>query len=137
MRQRMVLSARVLLIMIAIGAMAACASRSVRPGGPPPTSALVVVVGVVDSAPACPGPQRLDSPCPARPLSGAVVDITRDGRAITSIVADSSGRFAVHLTPGRYQFTAHNVGGLPAKTTQTVNVPTDRPVDLTVDSGIR
>jgi hypothetical protein len=136
--RRIKLRAGVLAIMMAIGMLAACAAdRSVGPGGPASMSAMSVVTGVVDTGPACPGPARLDSPCPPRPLPGAVVDVTRGGQAITSIVADSSGRFTVRLASGRYDFTAHNVGGLPSRATQAVTVPADHTVELTVDSGVR
>jgi len=47
------------------------------------------------------------------------------------------GSFTVRLAPGRYHFTARNVGGYRSRTTRTVTVPTSEPVELTIDSGLR
>jgi hypothetical protein len=63
--------------------------------------------------------------------------VTRDGRDVTSAIADMRGSFTVRLAPGRYDFTAHNVSGYRSRTTRTVTVPTSEPVELTIDSGLR
>jgi hypothetical protein len=133
--------ARACITLAAVAMVAACADRSNLPGQPSTTPSpgprLAKVVGVVDAAPGCPGPERLDSPCPAKPVPGAVIDVTRDGRDVTSVIADMSGKFTVRLAPGRYEFTAHNVVGYRSRTTRTVIVPTSAPVELTIDSGLR
>ena len=132
---------RACITVAAVAMVAACADRSNPPGQPPTTPPSgprpTIVVGVVNAAPGCPGPERLDSPCPAIPVPRAVIDVTRDGRAVTSVTADMTGSFRVRLAPGRYDFTAHNVGGYRSRTTRTVIVPTSEPVELTIDSGLR
>src|SRR5258708_530366 len=121
--------------------VAACADRSNLPGQPSATPSpgprLAKVVRVVNATPGCPGPQRLDSPCPAIPVPGAVIDVTRDGREGTSAVADMRGSFTVRLAPGRHYFTARHGGRHQARTTPNVTVPTSEPVELTIDSGLR
>lgn len=115
-------------------ALGGCASGGSGPSAPPGAS---VVTGVVDAAPGCPGPESIDSPCPARPVPGAVVDVTSGGTAVTTITTDRSGRFTLRLNPGTYRFTAHNAGGIRSQASVTVAVPASAPVELTVDSGIR
>jgi hypothetical protein len=134
--RRIVLAAGALAIAVATLTLAACASSADVPNDPSTTAVLDTVVGVVDAAPGCPGPARLDSPCPARPLPGAVIDILRNGQRLR-IVTNESGQFRVPLEPGIYQFTAHNVGGYQSQTTRVVVVPATQPVELTVDSGMR
>jgi len=133
--------ARACITLAAVAMVAACADRSNLPGQPSATLSpgprLAKVVGVVNATPGCPGPERLDSPCPAIPVPGAVIDVTRDGREVTSAVADMRGSFTVRLAPGRYDFTARNVGGYRSRTTRTVTVPTSEPVELTIDAGLR
>jgi len=104
------------------------------PTNRPPTGAPTLVTGVVDAEPGCPGPVT-DPPCPARPVPGALVDVTGPGGSAASTVTDKDGRFSLRLAPGTYRFTV--TGGLHSRVTKLVHVPISAPVELTVDSGMR
>ena len=115
-------------------ALAGCASAAPGAADQPPVFA---VAGTVRVSPACPGPVRLDSPCPDRPLQGATVTASQHTRMITSTVTDTAGRYRLDLPVGRYDIVATNVGGYRSHATRTIDVPPAVVVDLTVDSGMR
>lgn len=97
------------------------------------------VRGVVLSAPACPGPERVGWPCPPRPAQGAVVQAVVAAKAVASARAAADGTFLLSLPEGEYLIHATNVGGYPSTAETTVRVSVARPVSitLTVDSGMR
>ena len=115
-------------------ALGGCATTTQTPTETPTTFA---VTGTVRASPACPGPVRLDSTCPDRPIATATVTVTRDGTTIASTVTDSAGHYRFQLPAGRYAIGATNTGGYASQATQTVDVPPAIVVDLTVDSGMR
>ena len=95
------------------------------------------ITGIVLAGPACPGPARLDSPCPDRPVAVQLVFI-KDGAQAASVSSLEDGRFTVDLPAGRY--TIRGTGsGLPIVREMTVEVPVDRHVEVTVhaDTGMR
>src|SRR6266571_552124 len=107
---------------------AACTSGAPYPSG---------ITGVVLAGPACPGPARLDSPCPDRPVAVQLVFV-KDGAQAASVSSLENGRFTVDLPAGRY--TIRGTGsGLPIVREMTVEVPADRHVEVTVhaDTGMR
>ena len=95
------------------------------------------ITGTVLAGPACPGPARLDSPCPDRPVAVQLVFL-KDGAQAASVSSLEDGRFTVDLPAGRY--TIRGAGsGLPMVREMTVDVPADRHVEVTVhaDTGMR
>ena len=119
-------------VLLLVATPSACSSSS-APAGRSPGA----VLGTVVSAPSCPV-ERSDSPCPPRPVRGAVVDALAAGRIRASTHTDSSGRFRLALPFGSYLIRATNVGVL--RTTAAHRVRVGRlPVSITlvVDSGIR
>jgi len=95
------------------------------------------VLGTVLSAPSCPV-ERSDSPCPPRPVRGAVVDAVVGDQLRATTHSDRAGRFRLSLPYGTYTIRATNPGALHTTATRSVRI--DRAtvsVRLVVDSGIR
>ncbi|HEY8807066.1 MAG TPA: hypothetical protein VIN70_05725 [Candidatus Limnocylindria bacterium] len=108
--------------------LAACSSGTPYPSG---------ITGVVLAGPACPGPARIDSPCPDRPVAVQLVFL-KDGVQAASVPSFSDGRFRVDLPPGRYLIRGSS-NGLPLVRELTVDVPANTHIEVTVhaDTGIR
>jgi hypothetical protein len=103
---------------------------------PAPSSLSSGVKGVILSGPSCPV-QRIDNPCPDRPIKGARIEIA--GRSTTS---GSDGRFKIGLIPGSWvmKVSVSDIGfsKTQAKTTRvqiTSNHWTSEKIIF--DSGIR
>jgi Carboxypeptidase regulatory-like domain len=96
------------------------------------------VGGRVLAAPGCPV-ERMNSPCPSVPVSGASVRALRGGRVVATVRSGSAGAFLLRLRAGTYALTAANSGGYPstARALVTVGPGHQVSVTLTVDSGIR
>ena len=126
------MSAR-LAVATAVALLTSCGSSSPRPSN----AARGVLTGVVDSAPTCPVEQA-GSPCPPRPVAGAAVVALRGTDARSMARTDAQGRFRLTLAYGTYTIRATNVGGIGSTATKIVTIgPTNAPIELTVDSGIR
>jgi hypothetical protein len=98
----------------------------------------VAVSGTVLAAPGCPGPVRLDSPCPPRPLAGARVQAMQAAGVVATVTTGSDGRFTLRLAPGVYRLVATAAG--PLRTAAAVQITVaSSPVstNLIVDSGMR
>ena len=96
------------------------------------------ITGIVLAGPACPGPTRIGSPCPDRPIAVQLVFMRNGTTQAGSVSSSSDGRFKVDLPAGSY--TIRGAGGvLPFVTELTVIVPADGYIDVTVhaDTGIR
>jgi hypothetical protein len=96
----------------------------------------VDVTGTVKAAPACPGPERIDSPCPPKPVPGARVDLESAGTIIATTTADAAGQFRFVTAPGTYRVTAHNVG-YKSQNSQDITVVGAMDITIVVDSGMR
>ena len=61
------------------------------------------IKGIVLLSPSCPGPERLDRPCPQSPYKGSlVIRRVSDEKEVAHTETDDNGRFRVTLPPGRY-----------------------------------
>ena len=130
-------SPAVALLLIAATAALFLACKSPEEA-PPLTSG---IEGQVLLGPMCPVVQE-GTPCPDKPYQATIVvwnaDRTKKVRTFTTA---ATGRFRVPLPPGDYYIDPQppDSGGPPTPIPQTVTVPTDRFVQITVeyDSGIR
>jgi hypothetical protein len=92
--------------------------------------------GTVLAGPACPGPARLDSPCPDRPVS-MTVEVMSGTTVAATFTTDTAGRFSVGVGAGTY--TLRSKTGLPTLKSPTVVVVDGQftDVELHADTGIR
>lgn len=92
--------------------------------------------GRILAGPACPGPARLGSPCPDRPVSMAV-EVVSGTTVAATFTSDADGMFSVGVAAGTYTLRAKS--GLPALRSPTVIVVAGRltDVELHADTGIR
>jgi carboxypeptidase family protein len=114
---------------VALVLVAGCAPPSPYPSG---------ITGIVVAGPACPGPARLDSPCPDRPAAGVELAFIKDGAQAAGTTTFADGRFKVDVPAGTYTIRGAS-SGFPIVRELVVTVPADRHVEVTVraDSGIR
>lgn len=92
--------------------------------------------GTILAGPACPGPARLDSPCPDRPVAMAV-EVVQGTTVAATFTSAADGRFSVALSPGTYMLRSKS--GLPALRSESVTVPAGMyaDVELHADTGMR
>ena len=105
---------------------------------PPLTSG---IEGQALIGPACPV-VREGSPCPDQPFQATIVFRNAErSEKVRTFTTDEDGRFRVALAPGEYYIEPQppKPGAPPTGMPQTVTVPPDRFVQITVeyDSGIR
>jgi hypothetical protein len=123
-----------LLVLAAALILAACKSEEAVPI----TSG---IEGQVLIGPMCPVVQE-GTPCPDQPYQATIVVRTADqSEEVTTFTTDPEGRFRVGLPPGEYYIDPQppESGGPPTPIPQTVTVPEDAFVQVTIeyDSGIR
>ena len=123
------------LVAALVGAMALSACGTVSGSGSP---AMHDIRGVVLATPGCPV-QRLDSPCPALRVVGAVVVARRNGVTAGQARSGQDGSFTLAVAAGTYTLTAVATGGYRSTATKSVLVSGSAQVRvlLTLDSGIR
>lgn len=107
-------------------ALAACAA-----------SAASEISGRVLAGPTCPV-QRIDSPCPDRPVAMALAVTDERGGVVARVTSDADGRFHLALAPGSYVIRSDG-SRLPLLRPTPFVVVTGRvtELDLRADSGIR
>jgi hypothetical protein len=88
------------------------------------------------ASPACPGPQRIDTPCPDRPVVGGAVELLTGSTQVSATTTGTDGRFEFRVPPGHYTVVAHN-SGYRSTASQDVDVSGSVEVTLVVDSGMR
>ena len=117
---------RTLVVVLAL-ALAACGAAAPANTG---------IRGTVLAGPACPGPARLDSPCPDRPVA-MTIEVVRGADVAATFTTDATGRFSVGVSAGTY--TLRSKSGLPALRSTTVVVADGQftDVELHADTGIR
>lgn len=113
--------------------LAACGGA----GGAPAGSG---VQGIAVVGPSCPV-ERINSPCPPRPIAATIVVRNHQGAEVTRVESGSDGRFRVDLLPGSYTLIGITPGNgmlpRPIPTTVTVSQGTYASVTVEFDSGIR
>lgn len=124
---------RVFLAGLALAlSLAACGAPSALPG--------TGIQGRVTVGPTCPV-ERVNSPCPPRPIAATVVVRDASGSEVTRFTAGPDGRFKVDLAPGTYALIGQGSGtaGLPRPipTSVTVVAGSYATVNVQFDSGIR
>ena len=127
------MTARALLILLAVAAATACGAQS---SGATGASGLAGVVRISPASPVC----RAGTTC-ARPAKRFRLVFSRNGRS-TVVTTDSHGRYRVKLDRGRYVVRAamgRNTGPKQGLLPTRVTVPRGRFAtrDFTYDSGIR
>ena len=92
--------------------------------------------GTILAGPACPGPARLESACPDRPV-GMTVEVVQGANVTATFTTDTEGRFSVAVAPGTYLLRSKT--GLPALRSQSISVDAGAytEVVLHADTGIR
>lgn len=103
-----------------------------------PFSRPSTVYGFVTAGPTCPV-ERVDHPCPPRPLSTTVQARSIGGGTSGSATTDENGRYEMSLPPGRYVLEAQ-IGSMfpscqPIEVVVTANAATRGDIDC--DTGIR
>jgi hypothetical protein len=85
--------------------------------------------------------ERLNSPCPPRPLAATIVVRDGNGMEVTRFHSGADGRFKVNLAAGSYTLLGLTVGSSflprPIPTSVTVTQGTYASVTVQYDSGIR
>ena len=98
------------------------------------------IQGTVEVGPSCPV-ERLNSPCPPRPIAATVVVRNSAGSEVTRFRSDANGQFRVALAPGTYTLVGLAIGSSgmprPIPSTATVVAGTYTTVNVEYDSGIR
>jgi len=92
--------------------------------------------GTILAGPACPGPARLDSPCPDRPVA-MTVEVVSGTTVAATFTTDATGQFSVGVASGTYTLRSKN--GLPTLKSTTIVVVDGQftNVELHADTGIR
>ena len=115
-------------------ALAGCGSHA------PAATIASGVEGLVTIGPTCPV-ERINSPCPPRPIAATVIVRDSSGADVTRFVSGADGKFKVQLKPGRYTLvgTSNGSSGLPRPIPVNVVVvaATFATVNVEFDSGIR
>ena len=92
--------------------------------------------GTILAGPACPGPARVESPCPDRPVV-MTIEIVQGTTVAATVTTGPEGRFSVALPPGAY--TVRSKSGLPTLRSQNVTVAAGAytEMELHADTGMR
>ena len=116
-------------LLLAALLLAACAAH-----GDAPASG---IRGAILAGPACPGPARVDSPCPDKPIAMAV-EVVSGSTIVATFTSDAAGRFSVGVAPGTYTLRSKS-GGPPTLKERSVVVVagTYTEIELRADTGMR
>jgi hypothetical protein len=94
--------------------------------------------GYVTAGPTCPV-EKQGQPCPPRPFSTAIDAHNERGATVASTQGDSSGRYALDLSPGSYILVVVSYSGWPRFPAASVAVKPGAAsrADISCDTGIR
>ena len=92
----------------------------------------------MSAGPTCPV-ERVDSPCPPRPLSAEIDARDASGHVAGSTRSGSDGQYRLSLPPGTYTLMVAATGPFPRCPTPTATVIGGKVVmlDISCDTGIR
>src|SRR5207302_6187016 len=107
-----------IILIIATLAVAACGSQPAQPG--------TGIQGMVQVSPTCPV-ERINSPCPPRPLAATVVVRDGTGAEVARFHSEGDGWFKVDLRPGTYSLVGLTIG--------STSLPRPIPTSATVSQG--
>jgi hypothetical protein len=114
-----------LLLLVMIGLVAACQAPA---GGPSVDATGVELTGLAQAGPVCPVERQPPDPgCAPRPVAGAVLVVTENGKEVARTTTAADGTFHLRLAPGDYQLVPQPVAGL---------MGTAAPVELSVREGV-
>lgn len=119
-----------LLLLVVAGCGAIAVGGGSTGGSSPPT-----FHGTVRQSPTCPA-EPVGTPCPSRPMVGAVVDALRGDVVVGSTTTGADGTFAFVLSDGAYTLRVAGPHGYPPPTTRPFTVP-GADLEILLDSGIR
>jgi hypothetical protein len=96
------------------------------------------VWGRATAGPTCPV-ERVNHPCPPRPVSATIQVLDPNERIITTTQSDSHGWYAIRLPRGEYVLHVASTNTLPRclDTHVTVGAPPPIRTDIGCDTGIR
>ena len=128
---RVILRARLALLIVVTGLMVACGGQ--RPVTGPPAS---LVTGRVTAGPVSPG-ARPGAPA-ALAVPGATVEALRGNQVMATTRSDKTGRYEFRLRPGTYLIRAQSGKYLSKQESATVTLTLGqrRTVNLVFDTGI-
>jgi hypothetical protein len=127
------------LLPIALMALVACQAPAV---GPSVDASAVDVVGVAQAGPVCPVERQPPDPgCAPRPVAGAVLVVTDNGKEVARTTTAADGSFHLRLAAGDYRLVPQPVTGLMG-TAEPVELKLREgaaaaPLVVTYDTGIR
>ena len=114
-----------LLLLVIIGLVAACQTPA---GGPSLDATAVELTGLAQAGPVCPVERQPPDPgCAPRPVPGAILVVTDNGKEVARTTTAADGSFHLRLAPGDYQLVPQPVAGL---------MGTAAPVELSVREGV-
>jgi carboxypeptidase family protein len=107
------------------------------PGGSSPSPNTGFVSGRVLAYPCAPV-ERVDSPCPGRPVAGVEIDYLSGTSVAARTVTDSNGNYSIRLVPGTYTVRFNNyMRVISGPTKLTVAAGSSLVAVYLLDSGIR
>jgi hypothetical protein len=114
-----------LLLLVMIGLVAGCQAPA---GGPSVDATEVELTGLAQAGPVCPVERQPPDPgCAPRPVPGAVLVVTDNGKEVARTTTAADGSFHLRLAPGDYQLVPQPVAGL---------MGTAAPIELSVREGV-
>lgn len=95
-------------------------------------------MGTVSAGPTCPV-ERINSPCPPRPVAAEIDAVDAAGQRAGSTRSGADGTYRLALGPGTYVLTVATGSAFPRCPSTTVVVPAAgvATVNISCDTGIR
>ena len=115
----------------------ACGAYTFPGGGTSPAPNTGQVSGRVLAVPCAPV-EKVNSPCPGRPIGGLELDYMAGGKVVGRTITDSDGNYSIRLEPGTYTvaFTTY-MRVISGPTKISVAAGANVTANYVIDSGIR
>jgi hypothetical protein len=122
-----------------LASLAAELRSPATPNAPASATGESGIQGQVTIGPACPGPVRIETPCPDRPFQATLTILDQNNQVVAKVQTDSQGNFHIALPPGTYIIQSATSAAMPRAGDQTVTVTKGQftQVNITFDSGMR